>query len=101
MDAKKVIVLGVICVLVGVLIGYLLWGQRTQRLLSELGGARARLEQLQIGLAEETQRAKDRGAQLEARLKQAESQLGQATEDLRLERQRRVKLELLISQGRK
>lgn len=80
MDLKKAITLGVVCVLVGILVGYLSWGLRSGRLANELAEVKARQqeEQRQVG-----------------------AKFEQALKDLEFERQRRERLELLLSQGRK
>lgn len=90
MNHKKIIAFGIAFVLVGVLIGFLLWGQRSERLTNELADVRARL-----------QRSEERPKQIEGKLKEAESMLQKVTEELEFEKMRRRKLELLISQGRK
>lgn len=93
MDAKRVTAIAIACLLVGVLVGYLLWGLRSGQLASELGEARTRLA--------ETQRMEERQGQAEAELKEADAKLKKLTEDLEFERQRRAKLEVLLSKGRK
>jgi len=96
MDPRKAIGLGIVCILVGLLIGFLLWGPRSDRLAGELAQVKARL-------AEATQQLEERQrqGQLEAELKRAQSDLQELKKDLQLERQRRQKLEQLLSEGRK
>lgn len=86
MDAKRVTAIAIACLLVGVLVGYLLWGVRSGQLARDLGEARGRLA--------ETQKLEDQQRQADAKLKKL-------TEDLEFERQRREKLEVLLSKGRK
>lgn len=90
MNTKGVIAIGVVCLLLGVLGGYLYWGPRADRLAGELSELRAGAE-----------RATERQRQVEEQLKQAEVRVRQLAEDLELERQRRSKLESLVSRGRK
>lgn len=94
MTFKTVIAVGIAGVLVGILVGYLLWGLGSGKLANELSEVKARL-------ATETQQVEERQRQIEAQLKQAEAKLKKVTGDLELERQRREKLELLLSRGRK
>lgn len=101
MSIKAVFALCLAGVLAGILIGYLLWGQGIQKLADELARTKASWEELQGRLAVADQRSKDQQLQSEAKLKQTDTQLKQAREDLQLERQRRARLELLLSEGRK
>jgi len=100
MDPRKAIGLGIVCILVGLLIGFLLWGPRSDRLAGELAQVKARLAEATQQL-EERQRQEQRQGQLEAELKRAQSDLQELKKDLQLERQRRQKLEQLLSEGRK
>ena len=94
MTLKTVVAVGIACVLVGLLIGYVFWGLGSDKLTRELAEMKAQL-------TAEPQRAEERQRRVEAQLKQAESRLEKVAEDLEFERQRRVKLELLLSEGRK
>ena len=95
---NKLITIGAVTgLLVGVLVGFLWWGMPTQRLQGELGEARKRVEALEKQL-DETQ-AQTRAAQGE--LKTVQGQLKTAEQDLGLEKARRSKLEMILSQGRK
>lgn len=91
MNVKTMLALGVACVLVGVLIGYLSWGLRSD---SELAEVKARL-------AAEEEQAEQAQRQAKEKLTQAESRLKELAEDLEFERQRRARLEHLLSEGRK
>lgn len=75
MSLGKAIALGIAGLLVGVLIGYFSWGQRTQGLLNELAETKARLEK-------ETQRSKEQERRIEAMLKQAEAPPTQLMRDI-------------------
>jgi hypothetical protein len=78
----------VAAVLVGLLVGFLLWGSQSRRLAAELDTTRA-------GLAAAEQAAVQQGA-LAARLEAAETQLKQATARLASERELRERLEKLV-----
>jgi peptidoglycan-associated lipoprotein len=75
LTVTKAVALGIVCVLVGVLIGYLLWGGSMQKLVNDLAQTRARLEEAKTSLAE-------RQRQIEAMLKQAELQLATLVKDI-------------------
>jgi uncharacterized membrane-anchored protein YhcB (DUF1043 family) len=78
---KKLLAIGVIAgLLVGVLVGFLWWGIGAQRPLNEAQG---------------------RVLAAQAELKGAQAQLKAKEEELRMERDRRQKLEAIVSQGRK
>lgn len=83
MSAVRIAALGLACLFGGVLIGYVLWGQRVQHVLDELG---------------RTQRAHE---QLQTELRAAQAQLKTTGDELSFERQRRQGLERLLSEGRK
>jgi septal ring factor EnvC (AmiA/AmiB activator) len=83
--------------LVGVLVGFLWWGMPTQRLQGELGEARKRVEALEKQVDEA--QAQTRAAQ--ADLKTVQGQLKTMEQNLALEKARRSKLEMILSQGRK
>ena len=83
--------------LVGVLGGFLWWGAPTQRMQAELGEARKRAEALEKQLDEA--QAQTRGVQAE--LKTLEARLKTVEADLTVERDRRSKLEMILSRGRK
>ncbi|MFQ5898360.1 MAG: hypothetical protein ACE5JN_08950 [Candidatus Methylomirabilia bacterium] len=90
MDPRRVIPVAIACVLVGVLIGYLRWGRETQTLVGER-------DEIQASLTAETARSRE----IETKLERAESELKELADELEFERQRRLKLEGLISEGRK
>lgn len=76
--------------LLGVLVGYVLWGEKTRDLQRELGD-------LQRREAAEKRRADD----LHSRMSEVEAQLKKLTDDLTAERELRNKYERLVSKGRK
>lgn len=80
------IVAAIVGLVVGVAVGYLWWGvpfQRSRQETSALEGQRAAAE-----VARE-------------QLKAAESKLKSTEDELRMEKDRRARLELMLSQGRK
>lgn len=87
----------VVGLLVGILGGFLWWGLPTQRLQAELGEARKRAEALERQLDEA--QTQTRAAQAE--LKTIQGRLKTVEDDLRLERDRRSRLEMILSRGRK
>ncbi len=87
----------IIGLLVGLLAGFLWWGMPAQRLQSDLRDAQRRVGELE-GQSAESQ-AQTRRA--EAGLKALETRLKSMKEDLRVERDRRSKLEMILSKGRK
>jgi len=74
----------------GLLVGYLMWGQSSQKLGGELNDLRTRLTQ-------ETLRA----ANAESKLADMDTRLKQLGEDLETERKQRQRLQDLLGQGRK
>lgn len=75
LTVTKAIALGIVCVLVGVFIGYLFWGQSAQKLANELAQTKARLEEAKASLAELER-------QVETVFKQAELQLTTLMKDI-------------------
>jgi uncharacterized protein HemX len=89
--AVAVVVAGTLCGLLGVGVGYVVWGQHDANL---------ELARVRRWLAEEMQRSDERHKELEAKLKQAEADIRKAEgvvkdaqDDWRAERQRRRALE--------
>lgn len=94
MQPKIFVPLLIVALLVGTLAGYLLWGQRTGQLQSELASTRAQL-------AEQAARTEERQRQAEAKLKQVEAELERMKKDFQSERELRRKYEALLAKGRK
>jgi predicted nucleic acid-binding Zn-ribbon protein len=97
MIGRSAIVLAIGVLLVGLLVGYVIWGRPPQRLASELADTRARL-------AEQTQRAgelQQRMEDIQRKFAEMEGELMRAGEGLRREREAREKLEEVLSKGRK
>jgi hypothetical protein len=93
MDGKKVTIVGIIAILVGLLVGYLMWGAQTKALQGELEQIKARLA--------EAQKAATREKELSDRLVQMEAQLKQVSDDLAKERARREQMQATASKGKK
>ncbi len=93
MDGPKLTVVAIVLLLVGLLAGYLFWGQRQRQLAGELTATKARLA--------EAQASSGREAELNRRLQEAQVQLTQLTEQLTQAREARQKLEALVAKGRK
>lgn len=94
MSQRSVVAVVIAALLAGLVVGYLYWGQRSARLADELARATA-------DLAGERVRGQERQRELTARLQDVEGRLKQLQEDLEAERQRRTRLEALLSRGRK
>ena len=93
MDGKKVTIVGIIAILVGLLVGYLMWGAQTKTLQGELEKMKASLT--------EAQKAASREKELSGKLAQMEAQLKQLTDDLAKEKANREKLQAAVSKGKK
>ena len=93
MDGKKVTIVGIIAILVGLLVGYLMWGAQTKALQGELDQIKSRLA--------EAQKAATREKELSAKLGQMEAQLKQLTDDLAKEKARREQMQAAVSKGKK
>ena len=93
MDGKKVTIVGIIAILIGLLAGYLFWGTQSKQVASELEAARKSLAEAQQPTSQE--------AALAAKLQEVEAQLKQVTERLNSERELRQKLEAQVSAGKK
>jgi cytochrome c-type biogenesis protein CcmH/NrfG len=93
MDGKKVTIVAIIAILVGLLVGYLMWGAQTKTLQGELDQLKARLA--------EAQKAATREKELSAKLAQMEAQLKQVSDDLAKEKARREQMQAVVSKGKK
>ena len=93
MDGKKVTIVAIVAILIGLLVGYLMWGAHMKTLRGEL-------DQLQARLAE-AQKSAAREKELSDKLAQMEAQLKQLTDDLAKEKARREQMQAQISKGKK
>lgn len=93
MDGKKVTIVGIVAILIGLLVGYLWWGAQSKSLQGELDQLKARLT--------EAQKAATHEKELSEKLTQMEAQLKQVTDDLAKEKETREKLQAQISKGKK
>jgi uncharacterized protein HemX len=93
MDGKKVTIVAIIAILVGLLVGYLMWGAQTKALQGELDQIKSRLA--------EAQKAATREKELSDKLAQMEAQLKQLTDDLAKEKARREQMQGAVSKGKK
>jgi septal ring factor EnvC (AmiA/AmiB activator) len=94
---RAIAVAAVIGLLVGVLAGFLWWGIPTQRVQSDLGETQKRASELERQLGESQAQTR----KVEAESKNRETRLKTVEDDLRVERDRRSKLEMILSKGRK
>jgi uncharacterized protein HemX len=93
MDGKKVTIVGIVLLLIGLLVGYLWWGAQTKSLQGELDSLKARLA--------EAQKAATREKELSDKLAQMEGQLKQVSDDLAKEKARREQMQAQVSKGKK
>ena len=93
MDGKKVTIVGIVAILIGLLVGYLMWGAPTKSLQGELDQLKGRLV--------EAQKAASREKELSDKLAQMEAQLKQMTADLAKEKARREQMQGRVSKGKK
>jgi uncharacterized protein HemX len=93
MDGKKVTIVAIIAILVGLLVGYLMWGAQTKALQGEL-------DQLKTRLAE-AQKAASREKELSEKLTQMEAQLKQVSDELAKEKEKREQMQTQVSKGKK
>ena len=93
MDGKKVTIVAIVAILIGLLVGYLMWGAHMKTLRGEL-------DQLQARLAE-AQKASTREKELSDKPAQMEAQLKQMNDDLAKEKARREQMQGQISKGKK
>jgi uncharacterized protein HemX len=93
MDGKKATIVGIVAILIGLLVGYLMWGTQMKSLQGELDQLKARLA--------EAQKAASHEKELSEKLAQMEAQLKQVTDDLAKEKEKREKMQAQISKGKK
>jgi Tfp pilus assembly protein PilO len=93
MDAKKATMVGIIAILVGLLIGYLMWGYQLKSMQGELDQLKARLAEAQQSVAREKE--------LSTKLTALEAQLKQVSDELAKEKERREKMQARVSRGKK
>jgi uncharacterized protein HemX len=93
MDGKKVTIVGIVAILIGLLVGYLWWGAQTKSLQGELDQLKSRLA--------EAQKAATREKELSEKLATMEAQLKQMSDDLAKEKARREQMQTQISKGKK
>ena len=62
MDGKKVTIVGIIAILVGLLVGYLMWGAQTKALQGELDQIKSRLAEAQKAATREKELSDEAGA---------------------------------------
>jgi uncharacterized protein HemX len=93
MDGKKVTIVGIIAILIGLLFGYLFWGTHSKSLQGEMDQLKARLA--------EAQKAVSREKELSDKLTQMEAQLKQLTDDLGKEKAKREQMQAQVSKGKK
>ena len=94
---RMIAVTAVVGLLIGVLAGFLWWGMPAERVQSELREAQKRVNELERPLAESQAQSR----KVETELKTLETRLKTTEEDMRAERDRRSKLEMILSKGRK
>ena len=90
MDGKKVTLFAILAVVVGILIGYLVWGNQAQQLQNEVAAVKAKAQQ--SGIQE---------WMMATKLQQIEAQIKDATERLKSEQDQRQKLEALAAKQKK
>lgn len=86
MDGKKVTLIAILAVVVGILVGYLVWGNQAQQLANEVAAVKARAQQ--AGVQE---------GMMATKLQQIEAQIKEAVERLKAEQDQRQKLEALAA----
>jgi len=93
MDGKKVTIVAIVAILIGLLVGYLMWGAHMKTLNAELDQVKSRLA--------EAQKAASREKELTEKLTAMEAQLKQLTDDLAKEKARREQMQMQLSKGKK
>ena len=93
MDGKRVTIVAIVAILIGLLVGYLMWGSQTKSLMGELDQVKARLA--------EAQKAASREKELSEKLTQMEAQLKQVTDDLAKEKAKREQMQGQMAKGKK
>jgi uncharacterized protein HemX len=93
MDGKKVTIVAIVAILIGLLVGYLMWGSQAKSLQGELDQLKARLT--------EAQKAATHEKELSEKLAQMEAQLKQVTDDLAKEKAKREQMQAQMAKGKK
>jgi len=93
MDGKKVTIAAIVAILVGLLIGYLMWGYQAKNLQGELDRLKVQLTEAQKSVAREKE--------LSDKLTALEAQLKQVTDDLAKEKEKRAQMQATVSKGKK
>jgi uncharacterized protein HemX len=93
MDGKKVTIVAIVAILIGLLVGYLMWGSQAKSLQGELDQLRTRLT--------EAQKAATHEKELSEKLAQMEAQLKQVTDDLAKEKAKREQMQAQMAKGKK
>ena len=93
MDGKKVTIVAIVAILIGLLVGYLMWGSQSKSLMGELDQLKARLA--------EAQKAASHEKELSEKLTQMEAQLKQVTDDLAKEKAKREQMQGQMAKGKK
>jgi uncharacterized protein HemX len=93
MDGKKVTIVGIVLLLIGLLVGYLWWGAQSKSLKGELDSLKVRLA--------EAQKAATPEKELSDKLAQMEAQLKQVSDDLAGEKARREQMQAQVTKGKK
>jgi uncharacterized protein HemX len=93
MDGKKVTIVAIVAILIGLLVGYLMWGSQAKSLQGELDQLKARMT--------EAQKAATHEKELSEKLAQMEAQLKQVTDDLAKEKAKREQMQAQMAKGKK
>ena len=93
MDGKKVTIVAIVAILIGLLVGYLMWGSQAKSLQGELEQLKARLT--------EAQKAASHEKELSEKLAQMDAQLKQVTDDLAKEKAKREQMQAQMAKGKK
>jgi septal ring factor EnvC (AmiA/AmiB activator) len=93
MDGKKLTIVGIVAILIGLLVGYLLWGTQVKDVAAQLAQVKGQLAQAQAAVTQEKA--------LAAKVQALEAQLRQVEEQLRAEKAAREKLQASISHLKK
>jgi cell division protein FtsB len=94
MDGKRVTIVAIVAILIGLLVGYLFWGAASRRQEAELAQARASLAEAQKAAAAQEQ-------SLAQRLQALEAQLKEISDRLAAEKAARTRLEGQVTRGKK
>jgi uncharacterized protein HemX len=93
MDGKKVTIVAIVAILIGLLVGYLMWGSQAKSLQGELDQLKARLA--------EAQKAASHEKELSEKFAQMEAQLKQVSDDLAKEKAKREQMQAQMAKGKK